>query len=105
MIMNPKKVAPSNIPREKPIADYGIIGNLHTAALVGLDGSIEWLCLPHFDSPSIFDAILDREKGGYFRIAPTADSNAKQSYMPDSNVLVSRLLNPAGVREIYDFMP
>ncbi|MBV9080271.1 MAG: glycoside hydrolase family 15 protein, partial [Elusimicrobia bacterium] len=93
------------IPREKPIADYGIIGNLHTAALVGIDGSIEWLCLPHFDSPSVFAAILDRQKGGFFSIHPTAESTPKQAYLPDSNVLVSRFLGAEGVGEVYDFMP
>jgi GH15 family glucan-1,4-alpha-glucosidase len=92
-------------PPVKPIGDYGLIGNLHTAALVGLDGSIEWFCLPHFDSPSLFAAILDRRKGGYFQIAPTADGSPKQSYMPDSNVLVSRFLSPQGVGEVCDFMP
>ena len=54
----------------KPIENYGVIGDLHTVALVGMDGSIDWCCLPHFDSPSIFAAILDDQKGGFFKIAP-----------------------------------
>ena len=53
----------------KPIESYGVIGDLHTVALVGIDGSIDWCCLPHFDSPSVFAAILDDQKGGSFRIA------------------------------------
>ena len=56
--------------RYQPIEDYGIIGDLHTTALVGIDGSIDWLCLPRHDSPSVFAAILDGEKGGRFRISP-----------------------------------
>ena len=54
----------------KPIEDYGVIGDLHTVALVGKDGSIDWCCLPHFDSPSVFASILDAQKGGFFKIAP-----------------------------------
>ena len=52
-----------------PIEDYGIIGNMHTVALVGTNGSIDWFCSPDFDSPSVFAAILDEKKGGYFKIA------------------------------------
>jgi GH15 family glucan-1,4-alpha-glucosidase len=57
----------------QPIQDYGVIGDMHSAALVGKDGSIDWLCFPHFDSPSVFAAILDHEKGGRFKIAPAEE--------------------------------
>jgi GH15 family glucan-1,4-alpha-glucosidase len=90
----------------QPIENYGVIGNLRTAALVGLDGSIDWLCLPRFDSPSVFGAILDDAKGGRFRIAPTAEgARHKQFYWPDTNVLVTRFLHPDGILEVIDFMP
>ena len=90
----------------QPIEDYGIIGDLHTAALVGKDGSIDWLCLPHFDSPSVFAAVLDDAKGGRFRIAPAAaDVARKQFYWPDTNVLVTRFLSADGVGQVTDFMP
>jgi GH15 family glucan-1,4-alpha-glucosidase len=90
----------------QPIEDYGLVGNLRTAALVGKNGSIDWFCFPHFDSPSIFGAILDEHKGGYFRIAPTIEEGArKQVYWPDTNVLVTRFLSAAGVGEIIDYMP
>lgn len=90
----------------QPIENYGIIGNMRTAALVGQDGSIDWLCFPHFDSPSIFGAIVDEQKGGRFRIAPRQDDvRLKQLYWPDTNVLTTRFLSPAGVGEIEDFMP
>ena len=89
-----------------PIEDHGIIGNMHTVALVGIDGSIDWLCLPQVDSPSVFATILDQNKGGRFKIAPTIEGvTNKQLYWPDTNVLVTRFLSPDGVGEIRDFMP
>src|SRR5206468_8473670 len=88
------------------IQNYGIIGNMRTAALVGVNGSIDWFCFPHFDSPSVFGAILDDRKGGRFQIAPVRDgSTAKQFYWPDTNILITRFLSPDGVGEIQDFMP
>jgi GH15 family glucan-1,4-alpha-glucosidase len=90
----------------QPIEDYGLIGNMHTAALVGRNGSIDWLCLPHFDSPSVFAAILDEHKGGHFRIAPTAEKvTRKQVYWPETNILITRFLLGDGVVEIIDYMP
>ncbi len=89
----------------KPIEHYGIIGDLETAALVGIDGSIDWCCLPHFDSPSVFAALLDARKGGFFKIAPAHTAVHKQMYLPQTNVLVTRFLNPDGVGEVIDFMP
>jgi GH15 family glucan-1,4-alpha-glucosidase len=79
---------------------------MRTAALVGMDGSIDWLCLPHFDSPSVFAALLDDRKGGRFKIAP-ADENFrhKQFYWPDTAILVTRFLHEEGVGEIEDYMP
>lgn len=89
-----------------PIEDYGIIGNMHTAALVGKNGSIDWLCFPHFDSPSVFAAILDDERGGRFQIAPAADGVVtRQLYWPDTNILVTRFLYPGGVGTVTDWMP
>src|SRR5213082_2121326 len=92
--------------RYQPIENYGIIGNMRTAALVGMNGSIDWLCLPHFDSPSVFAAILDDRKGGRFRIAPAGeDFRRKQFYWPDTAVLVTRFLDEGGVGEVEDYMP
>ena len=92
----------------QPIEDYGIIGNMHTVALVGMNGSIDWFCCPNFDSPSVFAAILDDKKGGYFKIGPAGDNDDityKQIYWPETNVLVTRFLSPDGVGEVIDFMP
>ena len=85
--------------RYQPIENYGVIGNLRTAALVGMDGSIDWLCLPHFDSPSVFAAILDDQKGGRFRIAPAGENfRRKQFYWPGTAVMITRFLhNSAGM--------
>jgi GH15 family glucan-1,4-alpha-glucosidase len=92
--------------RYAPIGDYGIIGDLHTVALVGMDGSIDFLCLPSFDSPSVFAALLDADRGGRFQIAPLLEGAArKQLYLPDTNVLLTRFLDVDGVAEVSDFMP
>ena len=89
----------------KSIGDYGIIGDLHTIALVGLDGSIDWCCLPRFDSPSLFGSILDHKAGGHFKIAPVREGNTRQMYLPETNVLLTRFLQDDGVGELTDFMP
>src|SRR4030095_663118 len=90
----------------QPIENYGIIGNLRTAALVGLNGSIDWLCLPRFDSPRGLRALLAHATGGRFKIAPeVAGARHKQLYWPDTNVLVTRFLHPNGIAELIDFMP
>ena len=88
-----------------PIDDYGIIGNMRTAALVGLNGSIDWFCFPHFDSPSIFARILDHNIGGHFSIHPVAAYKPKQFYWPDTNVLITRYRTEEGIVEVSDFMP
>lgn len=90
-----------------PIEDYGIIGDLHTVALVGKNGSIDWCCIPSFDSPSVFGALLDARKGGFFRICPpnTDGMSFKQMYLPETNILITRFLTIDGVAEITDFMP
>ena len=86
------------------IHDHGIIGDLHTVALVGIDGTIDWLCYPNVDSPSVFAALLDRAKGGEFRIAAKGHHAQKQLYFPDTNVLITRFLSARGVAELSDFM-
>ena len=90
----------------QPIENYGIIGNMRTVALVGMNGSIDWYCYPHFDSPSVFGAILDDKKGGRFQISADADGvRHKQFYWPSTNVLVTRFLLADGIAELEDFMP
>ncbi|TXF91348.1 glycoside hydrolase family 15 protein [Neolewinella aurantiaca] len=89
-----------------PIADYGIIGNLHTTALVSLRGSIDFLCLPRFDSPTVFASILDDQKGGSFTFTGLdKDTNYKQLYLPGTNILLTRFLSKDGIAEVTDFMP
>jgi GH15 family glucan-1,4-alpha-glucosidase len=87
------------------IENHGIVGNLRTAALIGLDGTVNFLCWPQFDSPSIFAALLDEERGGRFELVPVLDDpRHRQLYLPDTNVLLTRFLSANGVAEISDFM-
>ncbi|OKL41710.1 glycoside hydrolase family 15 protein [Pontibacter flavimaris] len=89
-----------------PIEDHGVIGDLNTVALVGLNGTIDFMCFPDFDSPSIFASLLDAGKGGSFSIHPTHNGmKHKQLYLPDTNVLLTRFLSDAGIGEVTDFMP
>ncbi len=89
-----------------PIEDYGLIGNMHTAALVGRNGSIDWLCWPRFDEASIFARILDADAGGHFRIAPESEGvTQRQVYWPDTNVLITRFVSDEGLAEVIDYMP
>src|SRR5215831_10808076 len=87
------------------IENYGVIGDMHSIALVGMNGSIDWFCFPHFDSPSVFARILDDKKGGFFRIAASDSAKVKQHYWPATNVLITRFLSPDGVGEVTDYMP
>jgi pentatricopeptide repeat protein len=92
--------------RYPDISEHGLIGDLQTAALVTTDGAIDFFCCPRFDSPSVFCSLLDTEKGGYFRIAPAADSYvSKQLYFPNTAMLITRFMTPDGVGEVLDFMP
>jgi GH15 family glucan-1,4-alpha-glucosidase len=88
-----------------PIAEHGVIGDQRSAALVRTDGTIDWYCPERFDAPSVFAAILDPQRGGQFRLAPTTGVTTKQLYLPDTNVLITRFLSPSGVGEVQDFMP
>ncbi|MFC1657392.1 glycoside hydrolase family 15 protein [Candidatus Moduliflexota bacterium] len=91
--------------RYRRIDDYGVIGNLSTVALVGLDGSIDWLCMPFIDSPSIFAALLDADGGGRFSLQPEEDWDSTAHYLPGTNILVTRFRTVSGMMEITDFMP
>ncbi len=92
-------------PPYRPIEDYGIIGNLSSAALVRLDGSIDWCCLPHLDSPSVFAALIDAEKGGFFMVRPPSYTESTQEYLEGTNVLKTIFRVEGGRVEIVDFMP
>ncbi|MGW6473573.1 glycoside hydrolase family 15 protein [Streptomyces nigra] len=88
-----------------PIADHGLIGDLRSVALVGVDGTIDWYCCGAFDAPSVFASILDTERGGCFELAAAVPARTKQFYFPDTNVLITRFFTEDGVGEIQDFMP
>lgn len=90
----------------QPIENYGIIGNLQTVALVSLGGSIDFMCFPRFDSPTIFASVLDSKKGGYFSIEPQlSDVSTKQLYIPGTAILLTRFFSEDGIAEVTDYMP
>ncbi|MET7867689.1 glycoside hydrolase family 15 protein [Micromonospora taraxaci] len=88
------------------VENHGLIGDLQTAALISKDGIVDWFCAPRFDSPSVFGALLDRRKGGYFQLAPDGiDYTSKQLYLPGTPILITRFHTADGVGELLDFMP
>ncbi|MDF9817117.1 glycoside hydrolase family 15 protein [Streptomyces sp. SPB162] len=92
--------------RYPPIADHGLVGDLQTAALVSSQGVVDWFAAPRFDSPSIFAALLDHDRGGFFRMTPSnPEASCKQLYYPDTAILVTRFMSPDGVGEVIDWMP
>ncbi|MFF9202645.1 glycoside hydrolase family 15 protein [Streptomyces sp. NPDC014986] len=91
--------------RYVPIADHGLIGDLRSVALVGTDGTVDWYCCPSFDSPSVFAAILDADRGGCFELAAAVPARTRQFYFPDTNVLITRFFTEEGLGEVQDFMP
>jgi GH15 family glucan-1,4-alpha-glucosidase len=90
----------------RSIGEHGVIGNLDTAALIATDGTIDFMCWPHLDSPSMFAALLDPERGGEFELAPVLPgARSTQLYVPDTNVLTTGWLAPDGSAEVTDLMP
>src|SRR5499433_2060539 len=90
----------------EPIENYGVVGNMQSIGLVGMNGSIDFLSYPNFDSPTIFAALLDDQKGGRFEICPQlTNSRVRQMYLPGTNILVTRFLAEEGVSELTDYMP
>jgi GH15 family glucan-1,4-alpha-glucosidase len=91
--------------KQRDIEDYGIVGNLETCALVSVGGSVDWLCLPFLESPSLFAALLDEEKGGSFHVCPADEFKAVQSYVEHTNVLTTLFTGASGSLRLTDFMP
>ncbi|HEV3231315.1 MAG TPA: glycoside hydrolase family 15 protein [Candidatus Dormibacteraeota bacterium] len=88
-----------------PLEQYGAIGDCRSMALVGSDGSIDWCCLPRFDSPSLFGRVLDARRGGFWQIAPVGRHNSRQIYVDKTNVLQTIFETPTGKAVVVDFMP
>jgi GH15 family glucan-1,4-alpha-glucosidase len=97
---------PQSVYTTQLIEDHGVIGNMRSTAMIAVDGTIDFFCVPDFDSPTIFAALLDAEKGGYFSIRPSIEGlRQKQMYLPDTNILLTRFLSEDSVAEVTDFMP
>ena len=88
-----------------PVSEHGLIGDLHSVALVGTNGTIDWYCCPSFDSPAVFGSLLDTGRGGSFELAAAVPAKTRQFYHPDTNVLITRFFAEDAVGEIQDFMP
>lgn len=89
----------------RPIADYGVIGDMGAAALVAADGAIDWCCLPAFDSPALFDRLLDADQGGFFAVSPSAPFESERTYLDRTNILQTRFTTDHGELRVTDFMP
>src|ERR1700689_933452 len=87
-----------------PIEEHGIVGDLRTVALVGTDGTVDWYCPSRFDAPSLFGALLDARKGGYFSLSSRSNTRPKQLYLPDTKILLRRFPGTGAVGEVIDFM-
>src|SRR6202167_4275175 len=87
-----------------PIEEHGIVGDLRTVALAGTDGTVDWYCPARFDAPSLFGALLDKNKGGYFSLRSRSSGRPKQLYLPDTNILLTRFQGAEAVGEVIDFM-
>jgi Glucoamylase and related glycosyl hydrolases len=83
--------------------DYGVVGNCKTAALISKEGSIDWLCFPVFDSPSVFSKLLDNDKGGSFSFIVSDSYRITQNYFKETNILCTRFASDEGVFEVLDF--
>jgi len=88
-----------------PIACYGVVGDCRSVALVGTDASVDWCCLPRFDSPSLFGRLLDAERGGFWQLAPAGRFRTRQRYAEKTNVLQTIFEAEGGRAEVVDFMP
>lgn len=101
-----RKITQKYLQDYKPIGDHGLIGDQRTCALVAIDGSIDWLCIPRFDSPSVFASILDKNVGGSFRIIPKSEEfETRQFYEDRTNILITQFKDGNGILQILDFMP
>src|SRR5487761_1563855 len=89
----------------RSIEDYAMIGNCETAALVARDGSMDWMCLPRFDSDACFAALLGTPENGRWLIAPTAKARTKRRYRPDTLILETEFDTATGAVRLTDFMP
>src|SRR3990170_3213961 len=88
-----------------PLEDYGVVGDGRTAALIDRDGSVDWLCLPRFDSASVFAALLDAQRGGAWALHPAIPFTSRAEYVPETNVLVTTYEDGESVVRLTDFMP